>query len=161
MAAGLRRRRRVARRLCRRMAWRLVWSSRRMGRGSGGGRRRPRRSGGRRRGRGRLLSPLRLSLLRAAAGGLRLLSLSALLLRRLQTAPLFSTEGPTMKLTRRAAALGGLGALATGALSSRANALDNPLSDTVEGTEDFEIASDAYIYGYPLVTMEMRSEEHT
>jgi len=60
-----------------------------------------------------------------------------------------------MKLTRRAAALGGLGALATGALSSRANALDNPLSDTVEGTEDFEIASDAYIYGYPLVTMEM------
>ena len=60
-----------------------------------------------------------------------------------------------MKLTRRAAALGTLGALATGALSSRAIALDNPLTDIVEGTEDFEIASDAYVYGYPLVTMEM------
>ena len=60
-----------------------------------------------------------------------------------------------MKLTRRAATLGTLGALATGALSSRAIALDNPLTDIVEGTEDFEIASDAYVYGYPLVTMEM------
>jgi hypothetical protein len=27
--------------------------------------------------------------------------------------------------------------------------------DVVEGSEDFVIASDAYIYGYPLVTMEM------
>ncbi len=60
-----------------------------------------------------------------------------------------------MKLTRRAAALGTLGALATGALSSRAVALDGPLADLVEGTEDFEVASDAYVYGYPLVTMEM------
>ncbi len=34
-------------------------------------------------------------------------------------------------------------------------ALDGPLADLVEGAEDFEIASDAYIYGYPLVTMEM------
>jgi hypothetical protein len=60
-----------------------------------------------------------------------------------------------MKITRRTAALGTLGALATGALSSPAVALDNPLTDIVEGTEDFEIASDAYVYGYPLVTMEI------
>jgi hypothetical protein len=60
-----------------------------------------------------------------------------------------------MKTTRRAATLGGLGLLATGALSSRAIALDGPLADLVEGAEDFEAASGAYVYGYPLVTMEM------
>jgi hypothetical protein len=59
-----------------------------------------------------------------------------------------------MKITRRAATLGSLGLLA-GALSTRALAIDGPLSDLVEGAEDFEVASDAYVYGYPLVTMEM------
>ena len=58
-----------------------------------------------------------------------------------------------MKITRRAATLGSLGLLATA--SSRAFAFDGPLTDLVEGAEDFEVASDAYIYGYPLVTMEM------
>jgi hypothetical protein len=58
-----------------------------------------------------------------------------------------------MKITRRAATLAGLGALATA--SSRALALDGPITDLVEGAEDFGVASDAYIYGYPLVTMEM------
>ena len=57
-----------------------------------------------------------------------------------------------MKVTRRAATLGGLGLLT---LSTRALALDGPLTDLVEGAEDFEVASDAYVYGYPLVTMEM------
>jgi hypothetical protein len=60
-----------------------------------------------------------------------------------------------MNITRRAAALGGLGLLATGSLSSRALALDGPLADIVESAEDFVVASDAYIYGYPLVTMEL------
>ena len=60
-----------------------------------------------------------------------------------------------MKLTRRAAPLGGLGALATGAFASRAMAIDGPIEDLVEGAEDFRAASDAYVYGYPLVTMEM------
>ena len=60
-----------------------------------------------------------------------------------------------MKITRRAATLAGLGLMATGTLSTRALAFDGPLTDLVEGTEDFEAASDAYIYGYPLVTMEM------
>jgi len=41
-----------------------------------------------------------------------------------------------MKLTRRAATLAGLGALATGALSRPAMAIDGPLEDLVEGTED-------------------------
>ena len=57
-----------------------------------------------------------------------------------------------MNITRRAATLGGLGLLAT---ASRALAFDGPITDLVEGAEDFEVASDAYVYGYPLVTMEM------
>jgi hypothetical protein len=59
-----------------------------------------------------------------------------------------------MNVTRRAATLGGLGLLATGALSTRALAMDGPLSDLVEDAEDFRVALDAYVYGYPLVTME-------
>jgi hypothetical protein len=62
-------------------------------------------------------------------------------------------KGGSMKLTRRAATLGGLGLLATA--SSRALALDGPITDLVEGAEDFRAASDAYVYGYPLVTMEL------
>src|SRR5258707_15315306 len=61
-------------------------------------------------------------------------------------------EGP-MKITRRIATLGGLGLLATG--SSRSFAIDGPITDLTEGAEDFRAASDAYVYGYPLVTMEM------
>ena len=34
-------------------------------------------------------------------------------------------------------------------------AIDGPITDLVEGAEDFRAASDAYVYGYPLVTMEM------
>jgi hypothetical protein len=60
-----------------------------------------------------------------------------------------------MRMTRRAATLAGLGALATGAVSFPAMAIDGPISDLVEGAEDFRAASDAYVYGYPLVTMEM------
>ena len=60
-----------------------------------------------------------------------------------------------MRLTRRTATLGGLGLLATGMRAPRAFALDNPLTDLVEDAEDFGVASDAYVYGYPLVTMEL------
>ena len=65
-----------------------------------------------------------------------------------------------MTITRRSAALGGLGLLATSALSSRAMALDGPITDLVEGAEDFRAASDAYVYGYPLVTMEIDPARH-
>jgi hypothetical protein len=60
------------------------------------------------------------------------------------------------RLTRRAVTLGGFG-LAAAAFSSSSSgwAWDGPLMDLVEGSEDFLTASDAYIYGYPLVTMEM------
>jgi hypothetical protein len=56
--------------------------------------------------------------------------------------------------SRRAVALGGLG-IVTALLTSRSWAFDGPLMDLVESSEDFAAASDAYIYGYPLVTMEM------
>ena len=57
-------------------------------------------------------------------------------------------------LSRRAVTLGGLG-LTASLIPSLGRAWDGPLMDVVEGSEDFVIASDAYIYGYPLVTMEM------
>ncbi|MFG1243467.1 DUF1254 domain-containing protein [Xanthobacter versatilis] len=60
-----------------------------------------------------------------------------------------------MRLTRREAAFGGLGLLASLGLPSAASAWDGLVTDLVEGVEDFKIASDAYVYGYPLVTMEM------
>lgn len=59
-----------------------------------------------------------------------------------------------MRIPRRGFVLGGLGLLTTSALSS-GNAMDLPIADPFEGTSDFWTAVDAYIYGYPLVTMEM------
>lgn len=58
-----------------------------------------------------------------------------------------------MNVTRRAAALGGLGLLA-GTAVPPTSALAEGLR-LFEGVEDFWIATDAYIFGYPLVTMEM------
>lgn len=59
-----------------------------------------------------------------------------------------------MKLTRRAVALGGIGLLTTASFS-HANALESPLIDPVEAADEFWLAVEAYIYGYPLVTMEI------
>ncbi|MDD1651043.1 MAG: hypothetical protein LUO80_11740, partial [Methylococcaceae bacterium] len=59
-----------------------------------------------------------------------------------------------MKLTRRQAAFG-MGLSALGITVKPALALDGPIMDVVEGTENFAVASDAYVFGYPLVTMEM------
>ena len=115
------------------MAWRLVRSSQ-LRRGGGSGGPWPRRRGSRSSGRGRLLSPLRLSVLRStAAAGLRLLSLSALLLRRRERhggprrrmashSPKIEgmlVKGGTMRtndMTRRAALLG-FGAFASAGLA--------------------------------------------
>jgi hypothetical protein len=55
-----------------------------------------------------------------------------------------------MGITRRSAIGGGLGFLAS--MSSFAGAEDFA---PFEGIEDFLLASDAYIFGYPLVTVEM------
>src|SRR5271157_1577029 len=60
-----------------------------------------------------------------------------------------------MNITRRLAVTAGLGA-ALSALSRTAYAdFDGPLLKAVEGGEEFWLATDAFIYGYPLVTMEM------
>src|SRR6478735_5571846 len=60
-----------------------------------------------------------------------------------------------MKITRRAAAFGGVGALATAAMGQAALAEQGAFLGIEEGLEDFILATDAYIFGYPLVTMEM------
>jgi hypothetical protein len=59
-----------------------------------------------------------------------------------------------MNITRRTATIGGLSVLAGSSMStmSRAEFGESLLG---EGLEDFWLATDAYIYGYPLVTMEM------
>lgn len=58
-----------------------------------------------------------------------------------------------MKISRRAVSFGGMGLLAASALPARA--FDLPIIDPFEGEGDFWTAVEAYIYGYPLVTMEM------
>ncbi len=61
-----------------------------------------------------------------------------------------------MNITRRAVTVGGLGLLAGTAVSPPAHAgLGEGLPVPFEGFEDFWLATDAYVYGYPLVTMEM------
>jgi len=58
-----------------------------------------------------------------------------------------------MTISRRSAALAGLG-LAASATATHGQALAEGLR-LFEGVEDFWLATDAYIFGYPLVTMEM------
>jgi hypothetical protein len=62
-----------------------------------------------------------------------------------------------MNITRRKATIGGMSLLAGASTPtiSRAADFDSFFGGIVEGLEDFWIAVDAYIYGYPLVTMEM------
>ncbi|WP_040638856.1 DUF1254 domain-containing protein [Microvirga lotononidis] len=60
-----------------------------------------------------------------------------------------------MKLTRRQAAIGALSLLAGTTMSTVSEAHLGELLGLDEGLEDFWLATDAYIYGYPLVTMEM------
>jgi hypothetical protein len=58
-----------------------------------------------------------------------------------------------MNPTRRDATLAGLGLLA--GTAAPASAFDGLIGDLSEDVEAFAVASDAYVYGYPLVTMEM------
>src|SRR5262249_16125035 len=65
----------------------------------------------------------------------------------------WSTE---MTVTRRMAAISGLSLFAGSAISGFARAdWGSEFANLGEGLEDFWVATDAYIYGYPLVTMEM------
>jgi hypothetical protein len=61
-----------------------------------------------------------------------------------------------MSISRRSASFGGLSLIAGTSLSTITRAeFGEGLRDIVEGLDDFVVAQDAYIYGYPLVTMEM------
>jgi hypothetical protein len=59
-----------------------------------------------------------------------------------------------MNITRRLALTAGLGT-ALSALSFSAPRADGPVLDAIEGAEDFWLATDAYVFAYPLVTVEM------
>jgi len=59
-----------------------------------------------------------------------------------------------MNITRRHGLAAGLGSAIAGLNPSSLSAFEG-LFGAVEGLEDFALATDAYIYGYPLVTMEM------
>jgi hypothetical protein len=59
-----------------------------------------------------------------------------------------------MSITRRIL-LSSAGALSMSALAGKAMAFENPLTGLEAIPEDISLASDAYVYGYPLVTMEM------
>ena len=60
-----------------------------------------------------------------------------------------------MMITRRAATIGGLGLLAGTSASTLSRAEPGSFLGIGEGLEDFILATDAYIFGYPLVTMEL------
>jgi hypothetical protein len=61
-----------------------------------------------------------------------------------------------MKLSRREATIGGLSLLAGTAMTTIAKAqVGDGIRDMTSGLEDFWLALDAYVFGYPLVTMEM------
>jgi len=61
-----------------------------------------------------------------------------------------------MNITRRKATVGGLGLLASASVTTLARAeWGVGLLNLGEGLEEFWIATDAYVYGYPLVTMEI------
>ena len=60
-----------------------------------------------------------------------------------------------MVMTRRVAMKTGLCTALSAATLSALHAEDGPLFGMVEGAEDFWLATDAYIYGYPLVTVQM------
>ena len=60
-----------------------------------------------------------------------------------------------MTIDRRSATIGGLSLLAGTSMSTQAFAEMGSFLGIGKGLEDFWLATDAYIYGYPLVTMEM------
>lgn len=60
-----------------------------------------------------------------------------------------------MKITRRQATVGVISLLAGTSLSSMSRAEFGEFLGIRKGLEDFWLATDAYIFGYPLVTMEM------
>jgi hypothetical protein len=64
-------------------------------------------------------------------------------------------EGFVMNVTRRNLTIGGMSLLAGASMSTMSRAELGSFLGIGEGLEDFWLATDAYIFGYPLVTMEM------
>src|SRR4051794_32553065 len=62
---------------------------------------------------------------------------------------------PLMTISRRSAAIGAVSLLAGTSVGSASRAQHADFFGIGDGLEDLRLASDAYIYGYPLVTMEM------
>ncbi|MEH2491730.1 DUF1254 domain-containing protein [Bradyrhizobium sp. AZCC 2230] len=60
-----------------------------------------------------------------------------------------------MNFTRRNVTMGGMSLLAGASISTMSRAELGEFLGIGEGFEDFALATDAYIFGYPLVTMEM------
>src|SRR5246127_3715873 len=60
-----------------------------------------------------------------------------------------------MSTTRRNVMIGGMSLFASASTSTLSHAEMGSFLGIGEGLEDFWLATDAYIYGYPLVTMEM------
>jgi hypothetical protein len=60
-----------------------------------------------------------------------------------------------MDITRRNLTIGGMSLLAGASISTLSRAELGDFLDLGEGLDDFWLATDAYVYGYPLVTMEM------
>lgn len=60
-----------------------------------------------------------------------------------------------MNITRRNLTIGGISLLAGSSMSTLGRAEFGAFLGIGEGIEDFALATDAYIFGYPLVTMEM------
>src|SRR5262245_46712735 len=60
-----------------------------------------------------------------------------------------------LSITRRQATLGGMSLLSGTSLATTGRADFDSFLGIGEGLEDFWLATDAYIYGYPLVTVEM------
>jgi hypothetical protein len=60
-----------------------------------------------------------------------------------------------MSITRRQATLSSMSLVASTSVSTTSRADFDSFLSIGEGLEDFWLATDAYIYGYPLVTMEM------
>jgi hypothetical protein len=60
-----------------------------------------------------------------------------------------------MKVSRRSVSIAGAGLIAAAALPSSGARADGIFADLTEGTDEFGDALDAYVYGYPLVTMEI------
>jgi hypothetical protein len=60
-----------------------------------------------------------------------------------------------MKMTRRSITVGGLSMAASAAIGTASPAQQGSFLGLGEGLDDFWLATDAYVYAYPLVTMEM------